>query len=65
VTSDYHTRRARSIFQHQLKGYQIFVTPAYDPQQFGATWWQQRQWAKMNFNEWLRLMWWEAVDRWH
>ena len=65
VTSDYHTRRARSIFQHQLKGYQFFVTPAYDPQQFGASWWQQRQWAKMNFGEWLRLMWWEAVDRWH
>jgi uncharacterized SAM-binding protein YcdF (DUF218 family) len=65
VTSDYHTRRARSIFQHQLNGYQIFVTPAYDPQQFGASWWQQRQWAKINFNEWLRLMWWEAVDRWH
>jgi uncharacterized SAM-binding protein YcdF (DUF218 family) len=65
VTSDYHTRRARSIFQHQLKGYQFFVTPASNPQQFGASWWQHRQWAKMNFDEWLRLMWWEAVDRWH
>src|ERR1700746_3072079 len=30
VTSDYHTRRARSIFQHQLKGYQISVAPAYN-----------------------------------
>jgi uncharacterized SAM-binding protein YcdF (DUF218 family) len=65
VTSDYHTRRARSIFQHELPGYQIFVTPAFDPQQFGTSWWQHRQWAKMNFDEWVRLMWWELVDRWH
>jgi uncharacterized SAM-binding protein YcdF (DUF218 family) len=65
VTSDYHTRRARSIFQHELGGHQIFVTPAFDPQQFGTSWWQHRQWAKMNFDEWVRLMWWELVDRWH
>lgn len=64
VTSDYHTRRARSIFQHELRGDQIFVTPAFDPQQFGAHWWQHRQWAKMNFDEWTRLVWWELVDRW-
>lgn len=65
VTSDYHTRRARSIFQHELRGYQIFVTPASDPQQFGTSWWKHRQWAKINFDEWVRVMWWEAVDRWH
>jgi uncharacterized SAM-binding protein YcdF (DUF218 family) len=64
VTSDYHTRRARSIFQRELRGYQIFVTPASDPEQFGTSWWQHRQWAKMNLNEWMRLMWWELVDRW-
>ena len=23
-----------------------------------------RQWAKINFDEWLRLVWWQAVDRW-
>lgn len=65
VTSDYHTRRARSIFQHELRGYQIFVAPASDPAQFGPSWWKQRQWAKTNFDEWVRLMWWELVDRWH
>jgi len=65
VTSDYHTRRARSIFQHQLRGYQIFVTPASDATQFGASWLKHRQWAKLNFDEWVRLMWWELVDRWH
>jgi uncharacterized SAM-binding protein YcdF (DUF218 family) len=64
VTSDYHTRRARSIFRRELKGDEIFVTPASDPQQFGTAWWNHRQWAKLNFDEWLRLMWWELVDRW-
>jgi hypothetical protein len=64
VTSDYHSRRARSIFQHELRGYEVFVTPANDPQQFGTEWWKHRQWAKTNFDEWLRLVWWELVDRW-
>lgn len=64
VTSDYHTRRARDIFQHELRGYEIFVTPAHDPQQFGNHWWQHRQWAKTNFDECTKLAWWELVDRW-
>ena len=64
VTSDYHTRRARSIFQHELRDCQVFIAPAYDAQQFGTSWWQHRQWAKTNFDEWVRLVWWELVDRW-
>ncbi len=64
VTSDYHTRRALSTFRHELKGYQISVAAAYDPQQFGTSWWRRRQWAKLNFDEWIRLAWWETVDRW-
>lgn len=64
VTSDYHTRRARSIFQLELRGYQISIAAAFDSEQYGVAWWQHRQWAKMNFDEWLRLMWWEIVDRW-
>ena len=64
VTSDYHTRRARSIFHHELPGYRISVAAATDPQQFGEAWWKHRQWAKLNFDEWLRLVWWESVDRW-
>ena len=64
VTSAYHTRRARDIFRHQLHGYEIFVTPATDPQQFGTHWWQHRQWAKTSFDEWEKLMWWELIDRW-
>jgi len=64
VTSDYHTRRALSAFKHELRGMQISVAAATDPQQFGGSWWKHRQWAKLNFDEWLRLVWWEAVDRW-
>jgi uncharacterized SAM-binding protein YcdF (DUF218 family) len=64
VTSDYHTRRALSIFRHELPGHPVYVAAAYDPQQFGEAWWKQRQWAKLNFNEWVRLVWWQTVDRW-
>ena|SRR5438874_1063676 len=64
VTSDYHTRRALSTFRHELPGIQISVAAATDPQQFGGAWWQHRQWAKLNFDEWLRLVWWHVVDRW-
>jgi uncharacterized SAM-binding protein YcdF (DUF218 family) len=64
VTSDFHTRRARSTFQRELRGREVSVAAAYDPQQFGGSWWEHRQWAKVNFDEWLRLVWWELVDRW-
>jgi DUF218 domain len=64
VTSDYHTRRALSTFHHELPGMQISVAAATDPQQFGGAWWKHRQWAKLNFDEWLRLVWWHVVDRW-
>jgi hypothetical protein len=37
VTSDYHTRRALSTFQHELPQYKIYVVAARDPQQFNAT----------------------------
>jgi uncharacterized SAM-binding protein YcdF (DUF218 family) len=64
VTSDYHTRRALSTFQHELPQYQFYVAAARDPRQFGIPWWERRQWAKLNLDEWLRLVWWELVDRW-
>jgi uncharacterized SAM-binding protein YcdF (DUF218 family) len=64
VTSDYHTRRAKSTFQHVFPAYEVSVATANDPQQFGASWWTHRQWAKVNLDEWLRLVWWQAVDRW-
>lgn len=64
VTSDYHTRRALSTFQHELPQYTIYVAAARDPGQFNPAWWKRRQWAKMNVDEWIRLAWWESVDRW-
>jgi uncharacterized SAM-binding protein YcdF (DUF218 family) len=64
VTSDYHTRRARSIFQHEMRGYQVSIAAAFDSENFGFSWWHHRQWAKVNFDEWLRLVWWEVIDRW-
>jgi hypothetical protein len=64
VTSDYHTRRALSTFRHELPYYQFSVAAAYDPKEFGSEWWQHRQWAKVNWSEWFRLVWWQCVDRW-
>ncbi len=64
VTSDYHTRRALSEFHKQAPDFTFHVAAAYDPAQFGVRWWQHRQWAKTNVDEWLRLVWWECVDRW-
>lgn len=64
VTSDYHTRRALTIFRHEMPGHEFSVAAAADPVQFGGHWWRNRQWAKMNLDEWLKLSWWEIVDRW-
>jgi hypothetical protein len=64
VTSDYHTRRALSIFEHELKGRSFSVAGAHNPQEFGVDWWRHREWAKTCFDEWTKLLWWNAVDRW-
>lgn len=65
VTSDFHTRRALSIFRHELPGKTFSVAAAHDSTQFGTEWWKHREWAKTCFDEWLRLAWWEAIDRWY
>jgi DUF218 domain-containing protein len=64
VTSDYHTRRAVLIFRHRLPQYQFNAAAARNPQQFGEAWWTHREWAKVTFDEWSKMLWWEAVDRW-
>jgi uncharacterized SAM-binding protein YcdF (DUF218 family) len=64
VTSDYHTRRALSIFKREVPDRNFSVAAAFDAREFGVKWWQHREWAKVNFLEWLRLLWWELVDRW-
>ena len=64
VTSDYHTRRAVAIFRHEISRFNFSVAAAHAPREFGVNWWQHREWAKTSFNEWMKLVWWEAVDRW-
>lgn len=64
VTSDFHTRRAFSIFRKQLPQYQWSVAGAHDPYHFGVPWWREREWAKTTLTEWQRLLWWELVERW-
>jgi hypothetical protein len=63
VTSDFHTRRALSIFTRVLPA-DYSVAAAFDASEFGVQWWQHREWAKVNFEEWSKLIWWELVDRW-
>jgi uncharacterized SAM-binding protein YcdF (DUF218 family) len=63
VTSEYHTRRALSIFQKLLPGHQISVAAAPDVR-FGVKWWQHREWAKMTLEEWEKLLFWELIERW-
>lgn len=64
VTSDYHTRRALMIFRHELPQYGFSVAGATNARTFGTDWWQEREWAKTNFDEWTKLAWWTLVDRW-
>ncbi len=71
VTSDYHTRRAFSIFKARLPRYRWSITGAYAavppiPNQIltADKWWKSRQWAKTILDEWEKLIWWELVDRW-
>lgn len=65
VTSDFHTCRSLSIFRHELQGKTFSIGAAHDPTQFGTRWWTHRQWAKTLVDEWIRLFWWSAVERWH
>jgi DUF218 domain len=64
VTSDFHTRRSRSIFRHELPGKSFSTGAAHDSTQFGTRWWTHRQWAKTFLDEWIRMFWWTAVERW-
>lgn len=65
VTSDFHTRRSLSIFRHEIRGKSFSVAAARDDTQFGTRWWTHRQWAKTCVDEWMRLLWWTVVERWH
>ena len=64
VTSDYHTRRAFSIFGKRLPQYHWSVAAARDNYLFGLPWWKKREWAETNLTEWQKLLWWELWKRW-
>jgi hypothetical protein len=64
VTSDFHTRRALEVFRREFPGYVYSVAAARNEEGFGSRWWTHRQWAKTFVDEWLRLIWWKAVDQW-
>ena len=64
VTSDFHTRRALSIFRHELPDKSFSVAAARQPIEFGTHWWTHRQWAKTFAGEWVRTLWWNLIDRW-
>ena len=64
VTSDYHTRRAISIFRHEVPRSTYSVAAARDSHEFGVQWWRHREWAKTNLYECSRFLWWELIDRW-
>jgi len=64
VTSDFHTRRALSIFRHEVGAKFFSVAASHDDTQFGMRWWTHRQWAKTCAEEWLRTLWWNGIERW-
>ncbi len=64
VTSEFHTRRSLMIFRHRLPQYHFSVAAARNPAQFGEAWWTNREWAKTTLDEWMKMFWWQAVDRW-
>lgn len=64
VTSDWHTARARSVFRHRVPQYHWSVAAAQDDRLFGTHWWHHREWAKTTFQEWLKVIWWNSIDRW-
>jgi uncharacterized SAM-binding protein YcdF (DUF218 family) len=63
VTSNYHSRRARIIFQEKIPSVRFSVASADDPV-FEPHWWRQREWAKTMLAESSKFVWYEAVDRW-
>jgi uncharacterized SAM-binding protein YcdF (DUF218 family) len=57
ITSDYHTRRARAIFQRQLGGgkTELYFISAPTERFHAADWWQHEQGWKMYLGEYVKL----------
>jgi uncharacterized SAM-binding protein YcdF (DUF218 family) len=63
VTNDFHSRRARSVFERRLPEYSWSIAAVRDDEEFGALWWRRRAWAKTYLMEWERLAWWFVIER--
>ena len=59
VTSEYHTRRTRSIFRRVFaeSGIVVRVHPVYNPNLWDPHWWRRRRWAKTFLIETLATAW--------
>jgi uncharacterized SAM-binding protein YcdF (DUF218 family) len=64
VTSDFHTRRALSIFRKRLPQYEWSTAASSWPGHAAEQYWKHRWWAKSVLDEWEKYLWWQAVDRW-
>lgn len=64
VTSEFHTRRALTIYRREVPGVRFSVAAAYNSRAYGVDWWRRREWAKRWLLESLSFAWWEGVDRW-
>ncbi|MFI5115081.1 MAG: YdcF family protein [Terriglobales bacterium] len=64
VTSDFHTRRALSIFRKRLPQYEWSVAADSAPYHNSEQWWRHRRWAKSALDEWEKYLWWKLVDQW-
>jgi hypothetical protein len=63
VTSNYHTRRAASIFRSVANGNPVILPVASSCKPF-QTGWNDREGSKLWFSEWSKTLWWQVVDRW-
>jgi hypothetical protein len=59
---DFHTRRALEVFRREFPEHELAA--ARIDEGFGSRWRTHRQWAKTFIDEWMRLIWWKAIDQW-
>jgi uncharacterized SAM-binding protein YcdF (DUF218 family) len=64
ITSDYHTRRALSVFRAVLPKYAWSVAATRDPSEFREQYWKGRESAKTTLLEWQKLLFWNLLERW-
>ena len=64
VTSDFHTRRALSIFRKRLPQYHWSVAAAPDPDFSDPQKSGYRERAKIAVQEWQKYVWWKLVEQW-